>query len=64
MLISDALILRRALVQTFDFQPRTRVIHGAGAIERLGEAARELGARRALLVSDRGLVAAGHVAEA
>lgn len=64
MLISDALILRRAFVQTFDFQPRTRVIHGAGAIERLGEVARELGARRALLVSDRGLVAAGHVAEA
>lgn len=51
-------------MQTFDFQPRTRVIFGAGAIERLGELARELGFRRTLLVADRGLVAAGHVDEA
>jgi alcohol dehydrogenase len=38
----------------------TRAIFGAGALERLGEIARELGFRRALLVSDRGLVTAGH----
>ena len=40
------------------------MIFGAGAIERLGELARELNFRRTLLVADRGLVASGHVAEA
>jgi alcohol dehydrogenase len=51
-------------VQSFDFQPRTRVVFGAGVITRLGELARELGFRRALLVADRGLLASGHVDEA
>ena len=51
-------------MQNFDFHPRTRVIFGGGAIERLGDLARELGFRRTLLVADRGLVASGHVAEA
>jgi alcohol dehydrogenase class IV len=48
----------------FDFQPRTRVVFAPGAIERLGELARELNFRRTLLVADRGLVASGHVDEA
>lgn len=51
-------------MQTFDFQPRTRIVFGAGAIERLGELARGLNFRKVLLVADRGLVASGHVAEA
>src|SRR5688572_26882889 len=51
-------------MDTFDFQPRTRVIFGSGAAERLGELARELGFRRTLLVADHGLVASGHVDEA
>jgi len=51
-------------MNSFDFQPRTRVVFGAGAIDRLGELARELGFRRTLLVADHGLVASGHVAEA
>lgn len=51
-------------MQTFDFHQRTRVVFGAGAIERLGELARELNFRKVLLVADRGLVASGHVAEA
>ena len=51
-------------MQPFDFQPRTRVIFGHGAIEHLGPVARELGLRRPLLVADRGLVAAGHVESA
>jgi alcohol dehydrogenase class IV len=51
-------------MRSFDFQPRTRVIFGAGAIERLGELARELKFQRTLLVADRGLVASGHVDEA
>src|SRR5688572_3004529 len=48
----------------FDFQPRTRVIFGAGSLSRLGEEARALGFRRALLVTDRGLAEAGHAARA
>lgn len=51
-------------MKSFDFQPRTRVVFGAGAIERLGVLARELNFRRTLLVADHGLVASGHVDEA
>ncbi|MFN2510054.1 MAG: iron-containing alcohol dehydrogenase [Pyrinomonadaceae bacterium] len=51
-------------MQPFDFQPRTRVVFAPGAIERLGELARELNFRRTLMVADRGLVASGHVDEA
>jgi alcohol dehydrogenase len=51
-------------MESFDFQPRTRVLFGAGSLERLGEVARGLGFRRTLLVADRGLVEAGHVGRA
>jgi alcohol dehydrogenase len=51
-------------MQTFDYQPRTRVVFGAGTIKRLGELARELNFRKTLFVADRGLVKSGHVAEA
>jgi alcohol dehydrogenase len=44
----------------FDFQPRTRVIFGSGAVDRIGEVASSLG-RNALLVTDHGIVAAGHL---
>jgi alcohol dehydrogenase len=44
----------------FDFQPRTRVVFGAGSLSRLGEMAKSLGGRRALLVSDPGIAAAGY----
>ena len=47
----------------FDFQPRTRVIFAAGAIDRAGELARAIGTN-ALLVTDPGIVAAGHVERA
>jgi len=43
-----------------DYQPRTRVVFGVNSIERVGELAKSLGARRVLLVTDRGIVAAGH----
>src|SRR5262245_45163626 len=46
----------------FDFQPRTRLVFGSGKIDSLGELASEMGARRALVVSDPGVVAAGHTA--
>ena len=44
----------------FDFQPRTRIVFGAAVVDRLGELARTIGTN-ALLVTDPGLVAAGHV---
>lgn len=48
----------------FDHQPRTRLVFGENALERLGELAREAGGRRALLVTDPGIVAAGHAERA
>jgi len=45
----------------FDFILRTRVVFGAGAVERVGEIACDLGSRRTLLVADRGIAAAGYV---
>jgi choline dehydrogenase len=37
----------------------TRIVHGAGAISRLGELVRELGVVRPLVVTDKGVVEAG-----
>src|SRR3954447_11907449 len=47
-------------LQPFDFHTPTRVMFGPGTLSRLGELACELGATRALLVTDPGLEAAGH----
>ena len=44
----------------FEHQPRTRLVFAAGTVDRVGELARELGATRVLLVTDAGLVRAGH----
>jgi alcohol dehydrogenase len=44
----------------FDHQPRTRLVFGAGAAARAGELARALGLKKVLLVTDGGVVAAGH----
>lgn len=51
-------------MNSFDFQHQTRVIFGNGALKRVGEAARDLGFSRVLLVSDHGLVKCGHVERA
>ncbi len=48
----------------FDFQLRTRVVFGRGSLARLGPLARELGFQRTLLVTDAGVVEAGHAGEA
>jgi len=48
----------------FDWQPRTRLIFAPDSLERVGDIARDLGARRALLVTDAGIVAAGHAGRA
>jgi alcohol dehydrogenase len=44
----------------FDHQPRTRIVCGLDAVERVGELAGELGMKTPLLVTDPGVVAAGH----
>jgi alcohol dehydrogenase len=43
-----------------DYQLRTRVVHGPGKLSALGTLAVELGCRRALVVTDAGILAAGH----
>src|ERR1051325_12021034 len=47
-------------LNAFDSQPRTRLVFGNGAVARVGELAKELGAKCVLVVTDRGLVTAGH----
>ncbi len=47
-------------IVAFDFQPRTRIVFGAGRVAELGRLASEFAARRVLLVTDRTLVALGH----
>jgi len=49
-------------IQPFDFQSRTRLVFGPGKIDELGPIAMALGLKRALMVSDPGIVAAGHTA--
>ncbi len=46
----------------FDYQPITRMVFGPGKIASLGPLAAELGGRRAMVVSDAGVIAAGHAA--
>jgi len=46
---------------SFDLALHTRVVFGAGTLDRLGELARELGFKRTLIVTDRGLLPTGLV---
>jgi len=50
------------LLPDFDFDPRTRVVFGSGALQRLGELAKDQGATRVLYVTDPGIERAGHAA--
>ncbi|EMI46939.1 iron-containing alcohol dehydrogenase [Rhodopirellula sp. SWK7] len=45
---------------SFDIQPRTRLIFGPGSSAQIAELATSLGATRVMVVSDEGIVAAGH----
>ncbi len=47
-------------MDSIDFQHRTRFVCGPNTVDRLGELASELGGTRALVVSDPGVVSAGH----
>src|SRR5437870_1039394 len=44
----------------FDHRPRTRIVFGVNSVDRVGEMAREISAEKVLLVTDPGIVAAGH----
>ena len=48
----------------FDWQSRTRLVFGPGSLGKVGALAAEIGARRALLVTDKGIAAAGHAERA
>ena len=48
------------MASAFDFQLRTRIVYGPNKLDSLGDLAGELGARRALVVTDPGVAAAGH----
>jgi alcohol dehydrogenase len=44
----------------FEHHARTRIVFGERVVERVGELARDIGARKILLVTDSGIVGAGH----
>jgi alcohol dehydrogenase len=48
------------VLTSFDFHLPTRILFGPGKVSELGAAAASLGAKWALVVSDPGIVAAGH----
>jgi alcohol dehydrogenase len=45
---------------SFDYQPRTRLLFGLGAVESVGRLSKELGGERVLVVTDPGIITAGH----
>jgi alcohol dehydrogenase len=45
---------------SFDHNPRTRIVFGSGAADGAGELARQTGIKKVLLVTDPGVLAAGH----
>lgn len=47
------------MIGSFDLALHTRVVFGAGTLDRLGALARELGFRRTLVVTDKGLLPTG-----
>ena len=49
-------------MKSFDLPPQPRIVFGNGAINQLGQFAATDDTRRALVVSDPGVVAAGHTA--
>ena len=48
------------LLPGFDHEPRTRLVYGINAVEQVGRLASGLGARCVLVVTDPGIVSAGH----
>jgi alcohol dehydrogenase len=61
MVGDDSLRPQHSLTE-FELRAPTRLVVGPGTIARLGGLAREFGASRVLVVSDRGIIDAGHTA--
>ena len=61
-MIDSATPAELATRSSFDFKlpNQTRLVFGVNSVERVGELAREIGAKKILLVTDAGIVAAGH----
>ncbi len=49
-------------MKSFDLYPQPRIVFGAGSIDQLGQLASAWSPKRALVVSDPGIVATGHTA--
>jgi len=47
---------------TFDFRPRTRILFGVGCVDQVGKVVSDVSAKVVLLVTDHGIVRAGHAA--
>ena len=62
--MTENLPFKPAYLEHFDWEPTIRVQYGLGALDKLGQAALELGGKNVLLVTDQGLIDAGHVAKA
>lgn len=63
-MIDSATPAELATRSSFDFKlpNQTRLVFGVNSVERVGELTREIGAKKVLLVTDAGIVAAGHAA--
>ena len=59
-LLTNLDINRNSSLIPFELQVRTRMVYGNDAIDQLGDLATGLGAKRVMVVTDRGLVEAGH----
>ncbi|HEY6413713.1 MAG TPA: aldehyde dehydrogenase family protein, partial [Edaphobacter sp.] len=53
------MLVKRGPSQSYQYEPRTRVLSGPGSLARLYAEVDEMGKRRALVVTDAGVVAAG-----
>lgn len=51
-------------MDTFDYNPSIRVIFGENTLDQLGDLTKELGGHRLLVVTDPGIIRAGHVEKA
>ena len=49
-----------SVLASFDFQSRPRLVFGLNSVERVGELTKQLPVKKILLVTDAGIVAAGH----